>query len=269
MLDFLKPGQISRRRVLALLLAVSVLALAAMFVPALLRAPEEDRRTQCRSNLRQLGLGLAIYSNGNAGWGPSIEPKAREIANAFGVPAGCVLVFQDDDGIWKTSGPGWIYGGGYVCTLGFPGSYCPSTEGHDEAWVQRFTCNIDGKYWYGARDWETELALDAKLPGGRAVVGSLVLRYNAENAWGATRIHDTSAKAIVSDLLFFGEPGAVRNHENVHNVLFTDGSVRSFRDWEGRIDEMCKGVRAEEIERVVDEEIFGAVFDALGSEEQP
>ena len=49
---------------------VIIALLVGLLLPALARAKEEARKTQCRSNLRQIGLAVTMYSNDNGGWGP-------------------------------------------------------------------------------------------------------------------------------------------------------------------------------------------------------
>ena len=51
-----------------LVVMVIIALLVGLLLPALGRAREEARKTQCRSNLRQIGLAMNIYANDNKGW---------------------------------------------------------------------------------------------------------------------------------------------------------------------------------------------------------
>ena len=46
-----------------LVVMVIIAILVGLLLPALGRAREEARKTQCRSNLRQIGLAMAMYAN--------------------------------------------------------------------------------------------------------------------------------------------------------------------------------------------------------------
>ena len=51
-----------------LVVMVIIALLVGLLLPALGRAREEARKTQCRSNLRQIGLAMHIYANDNKSW---------------------------------------------------------------------------------------------------------------------------------------------------------------------------------------------------------
>ena len=55
-----------------LVVMVIIALLVGLLLPALGRAREEARKTQCRSNLRQIGLAINIYCNDNKGYTPVV-----------------------------------------------------------------------------------------------------------------------------------------------------------------------------------------------------
>ena len=55
-----------------LVVMVIIALLVGLLLPALGRAQEEARKTQCRSNLRQIGLAMKMYTTDNAAWTPIV-----------------------------------------------------------------------------------------------------------------------------------------------------------------------------------------------------
>ena len=63
---------------------VIIALLVGLLLPALGRAREEARKTQCRSNLRQIGLAMQMYINDNQGWTPISYGDVNNNNSAYG-----------------------------------------------------------------------------------------------------------------------------------------------------------------------------------------
>jgi len=140
-----------------LVVMVIIALLVGLLLPALARAKEEARKTQCRSNLRQIGLGIAMYANDNGGWSPEMGANGYENGgNSPGQwwsvwpPASTTLFgsWQYNSGLslehvlvgqpqpWLTGpgrparavGIGLLWTGGYMTSKGAQILYCPSNN---------------------------------------------------------------------------------------------------------------------------------------------
>jgi len=144
-----------------LVVMVIIALLVGLLLPALARAKEEARKTQCRSNLRQIGLAIKMYSGDNGNYAPmmigagylsSADGWYQEIWDydaewntptiyAFGIiPRAIgptpenVLVPQDTPWLvskttpGQASGLGLLWSGGYLTSKGAQILYCPSNN---------------------------------------------------------------------------------------------------------------------------------------------
>lgn len=61
-----------------LVVMVIISLLVGLLLPALGRAQEEARKTQCRSNMRQIGLAMVMYASDNNTWAPVVYGESAD-----------------------------------------------------------------------------------------------------------------------------------------------------------------------------------------------
>ena len=243
---------------LELLIALLVVAgLVLLLIPLARRAREERRQTECRGNLRQIGLALMIYAQDNGGWTPSIEPDARQIANAAGLPAGCVLTFKDTDGTYRASGLGRLQEGGYLAHRGLDVLYCPSTHGDDARWVKAVSPDEDEAFWRIGKPGPTDGDGVGELPGNADVMLSgYLLRFHTNDQWGSINFKPDPNKVLACDLFSALTEGTVANHGNLYHYLWHDGTSRSDEDKDGALRELLANAPVDDIEATLDKKVF-------------
>jgi len=169
-----------------LVVMVIIALLIGLLLPALSRAKEEARKTQCRSNLRQIGMAVMMYANDNGGRSPAMgggiytdasNPNqlrygwqtgymvgdsglATVLDNAGGVASNSVTMAQPQ--YWQTTparpartiGLGLLWTGGYMTSKGAQLFYCPSNN--SAKWLKeqkidmRFQYDEDEPLWTSA-----------------------------------------------------------------------------------------------------------------------
>jgi len=164
-----------------LVVMVIIALLIGLLLPALSRAKEEARKTQCRSNLRQIGMALALYANDNGGWTPEFGGQLYRrvgssevyypwdnvpyLGESFGwmwgheAPSANNVSFGQPQR-WRLSpatpsrpiGLGLLWAGGYLTYKGAQILYCPSCNSGIHAVEQKVSryqqaYDLDEPFW--------------------------------------------------------------------------------------------------------------------------
>lgn len=209
-------GQICSRKnkrcgftLIELLVVIAIIAiLAAILFPAFAKAREAARRASCSSNLKQIGIGITQYTQEfderyplhnqyNLGFFAQIQPYLKSTAL-------------------------------YQCPSEPTSPDAPGNPGNNGYTDYAYNLNI-GTYNGGqgglnlaelTQPAQTVLALDSDKNSGNA--------NGRSDAWEAGCGGDTQCGKTGSGLAVFAAKSAQR-HLETHNVLFTDGHVKSYR----------------------------------------
>jgi len=127
-----------------LVVMVIIALLVGLLMPALARAKEEARKTQCRSNLRQIGLAIMMYGSDNGGFLPTTYGSAANlgyeamnwenvateghVVNALLMPEPLQWKVDMRTNPARPTGLGLVWAAGYLTSKGTQILYCPSSH---------------------------------------------------------------------------------------------------------------------------------------------
>lgn len=151
-----KPRKIRGFTLIELLVVIAIIAiLVALLLPAVQQAREAARRTQCRNNLKQLGLALHNYhdvhrafpagyfsfatSTGSGPAAAAIDPQTWDAAPGWGWMS-ALLPYVDQANLsagLQTERPIWDPAFSSQIETKLPMFLCPSASGGDDAFVVR------------------------------------------------------------------------------------------------------------------------------------
>ncbi|MCC7519188.1 MAG: DUF1559 domain-containing protein [Verrucomicrobiae bacterium] len=202
-------------------MTISILALlAALLLPGLRAAKDAARKTQCASNLRQLGLAMAMY----------LDDHARFFSYADNVPGGRLWYFGLETPFQPNAAPAARH---LDLTQGRLWSYfrnlhgievCPSYDYRSPLWRQKFATVT---YGYGMNLEIFGVAASEVRDPARTVLMADAANVNTIQAPAS------SQKPMLEEFYYihnFGNqaPTTHFRHNGKANVLFCDGHVESF-----------------------------------------
>ena len=153
-----------------LVVMVIIALLVGLLLPALGRAREEARKTQCRSNLRQIGMAVHMYATDNQGYFPTmygwgvdnaVSTEEQDVQEGY-----FLLLNTDSTDVATTEKPavatglGLLLSGGYLTQKGASVLDCPSRHFGEEVGTSRRTGfeydDDEPFYTSGGKVWVTD-----------------------------------------------------------------------------------------------------------------
>lgn len=194
----------SRRRkftLLELLIVISIIAiLASILMPALSSVRQKTKSIQCVGNVKQIGLGISMYSNDNNGW---LVPYQT----ASGVWKYWYLILGEGDYIPKNS-----YASSSIGDTGNTIMHCPASKPDEKGGygtyygINNYFCNTPSSSTIGATFLQIHKVLHPSLS---------VICADGKGTISPDWINNTPTYSV-----YWRHPGATAN------FLFVDGHVQ-------------------------------------------
>lgn len=237
-----------------LLVVISIIALLiAMLLPALANTREEARRSQCRSNLRQMGIAAHTFATENNPVGQMVEGQQALGRPGHGVYAVMVKGVNYPD-------YGDFFAHGVLADKGFIADprvmYCPS-------WTQQMNYNVQQGSGGG---WPSS----GVLPSGQVWIQTHYhyrSGFDAPNFRSASLEKDSAGAALMSDAFTDPNRGVDNCHLVGYNTLYLDGSVSFLPDPDHFVRDYFGGLsyHAGFADALLQEEVWQKFFDNQGS----